>query len=59
MVKIKVRPHCLTKGGGGGAYDSPIFISPYKSCHISYLFHSFTLGLYIVLGFVFLKGKLY
>jgi hypothetical protein len=25
----------------------------------SYLFHSFTLGLYIVLGFVFLKGKLY
>ena len=25
----------------------------------SYLFHSFTLGLYIVLGFVFLKGTLY
>ena len=52
MVKI-VCPHCLT-------YDSPIFISPYKPCvTFSYLFHSFTLGLYSVLGFVFHKGKFY
>jgi hypothetical protein len=41
-------------------YDSPIFFSPYKLCvTFSYLFHSFTLGLYSVLGLVFYKGKLY
>jgi hypothetical protein len=44
----------------GGSYDSPIFISPYKPCvTFSYLFHSFMLGLDIVLEFVFHKGKLY
>jgi len=38
----------------------PIFISPYRPCvTISYLFHSFTLGLYIVLGLAFHKGMLY
>ena len=38
----------------------PFFISPYKPCvTFSFLFHSFTLGLYIVLGLVFHKGKFY
>jgi hypothetical protein len=42
----------------GGLRQVPSFNSPYKHCvAFSYLFHSFTLGLYIVLGLVFHKAQ--
>ena len=45
----KVRPSLFDRG-----------VRQYKPCvTFSYLFHSFTLGLYSVLGLVFHRGKLY
>ena len=56
----KVRPDCLTKGGGGGAPTTvPSLFLLINCVTFSYLFHLFTLGLNIVLGLVFYKGKLY
>jgi hypothetical protein len=58
MVKNKIK-FVLIVWPRGMAYDSPIFISPYEPCHIFLPISLIYARLYIVLGFVFLKGKLY
>jgi len=61
MVKNKIKFVLIVwpRPRGVGATTVPSVFLLINLVTFSYLFHSFTLGLYIVLGFVFLKGKLY